>query len=71
MGSYDGENEPNIKLILAATAIEELWVCIVLFYIVAVPIGTEKSIRLRATINTPKEALPPEYIEFMDVFSEE
>jgi hypothetical protein len=38
---------------------------------VAVPIGMEKSIRLRATINTPEEALPPEYIEFIDVFSEE
>jgi hypothetical protein len=31
----------------------------------------EKSIRLRATINTPKEALPLEYMEFIDVFSEE
>jgi hypothetical protein len=38
---------------------------------VAVPIGTEKSIRLRATMNAPKEALPPEYTEFVDVFSEE
>jgi hypothetical protein len=38
---------------------------------VAVPIGTEKSIRLRATINAPKEALPLEYIEFIDIFSEE
>jgi hypothetical protein len=31
----------------------------------------EKSIRLRATINIPKEALPLEYTEFMDVFSKE
>jgi hypothetical protein len=38
---------------------------------VAVPIGTEKSIRLRATMNAPEEALPPEYTEFVDVFSEE
>jgi hypothetical protein len=38
---------------------------------VAVPIGMEKSIRLRTTINAPEEALPLEYIEFADVFSEE
>jgi hypothetical protein len=31
----------------------------------------EKSIRLRATMNIPEEALPPEYIEFIDIFSEE
>jgi hypothetical protein len=38
---------------------------------VAVPIGMEKSIRLRATMNASEEALPPEYIEFVDIFSEE
>jgi hypothetical protein len=31
----------------------------------------EKSIRLRATINIPEEALPLEYVEFADIFSKE
>jgi hypothetical protein len=31
----------------------------------------EKSIRLRATMNASEEALPPEYVEFADVFSKE